>query len=142
MKDRKTVLKLLGTAVMFFAACHLVINIYVAAMPLFAGRAEIQVMMRSLVRVFGPIAIQENRDPAILTVKITTSLLFLLSGAGIFLCKEVFRRLLLFLLVARIMYGATVSIVRYLHPHLWIIIAVGVILFYYLTRPGVKAQFK
>ena len=142
MERQKLTLKLLGITVILFTSFHLLLNIYVSVISLFLQPDEVGRVMGRLVQALGPIAVQEDRNPAILAVKVTVSALFLMSGIGIFLRKEIFRKLLFFLLAARICYGVAISIIRYPHPHLAIIIAVGIILFYYLSRAKVKAQFR
>ncbi len=93
--------------------------------------------------MLGPIAVQEDRNIAILCVKITVSALFLTGGAGLMRFREWSRRLVLVLLALRIMYGTAVCVIKgFFHPHLAIIIAAGLFLFYYFTRPAVKAELK
>jgi uncharacterized protein YjhX (UPF0386 family) len=112
-------------------------------LPFILKSGEIQKLMHTLAQTFGPIAIQENRNIAVLSVKVTASTLFLTSGIGLIMFKEWARKLLFCILGLRIIYAFTICVIfNIFHPHFAIILAVGLFLFYYLTHPNVRQQFK
>lgn len=143
MLQQKFNIRLLGVIIIIFASVHLFLNLYIMILPSILKSDEIQKLMQTLSQTFGPIAIQKDRNIAILCIKVTVSALFLSSGIGMIKLKEWSRKLLICLLGLRIIYGLTIcAIFNLLHPHLAIITAVGLFLFYYLTRPKVKVQFR
>lgn len=140
--QQKFNIKLLGGIIAIFASLHLFLNLYIMILPLILKSDEVQKLMQTLSGMFGPIAIQQDRNIFILCIKITVSALFLTSGIGVIKLKEWSRKLLFILLGLRILYGFVVCAGHErFHPHLAIIIAVGLFLFYYLTRPRAKDQF-
>ena len=143
MQQQRLNIKLLGFLIIIFSSIHLFLNLYIMILPFILTSREIQRLMQALSQMFGPIAIQEDRNIIVLSIKITASALFLSSAMGIIDFKEWSRKLLLSLLGLRIIYGLIIcAIFNIFHPHLAIIIAVGLFLFYYLTRPKVREQFK
>ena len=142
MQQQKFNIRLLGVIIIIFSSMHLFLNLYIMILPFILEPDKLQKLMQMLSQMFGPIAIQENRNIAVLCIKVTTSALFLSSAIGIIKFKEWSRKLLFSLLGLRIIYGLAIcAIFNLFHPHLAIIIAVGLFLFYYLTRPKVKALF-
>ena len=140
---QKVNIRLLGVIVIIFSAIHLLLNLYIIILPLILKPDELQKLMQMLSQMFGPIAIQQNRNGVVLSIKVITSALFLSSGIGIIKYKEWSRKLLLCLCGLRVIYGLTICVIFSLfHPHFAIILAVGLFLFYYLTRSKVKEQFK
>jgi len=143
MQRQKSTIRLLGTAIILFAAMHLFLNLYIMILPFILKSDELQKVMHALSRTFGPIAIREDRNFAILCVKVSASALFISSGIGVIKFKEWSRKLVFCLLGLRIIYGfAICAISNIFHPHLAIILAEGLSLFYYLTRPAVRGEFR
>jgi len=136
-------IRVAGSLIVLFGTAHLFLNIYVAILPLILEPGQLTRLMHALSGALGRIAVQEDRDPVILCIKITASALFITSGIGLISFKEWSRRLLFCLLGLRIIYGAVICVIfRYFYPHLAVIIAVGLFLYYYFTRPRVKEQFR
>jgi hypothetical protein len=139
---RKANIRLLGSLVALFASAHLYLNIYVVISRFIVPGGIMKELMHALSGAFGPIAIQEDMNPLILSVKITASSLFVMSGFGVIGLKEWARKLLFALLGLRIAYGCVIcAAYRVLHPHLWLIIAEGAILYYYLGRRDAAERF-
>jgi len=143
MQWQKLTIRLLGITIILFAAMHLFLNLYIMILPFILKSDELQKVMHALSHTFGPIAIREDRNLAILCVKVSVSALFISSGIGVIKFKEWSRKLVFCLLGLRIIYGFTIcTISNIFHPHLAIILAEGLFLFYYLTRPAVKGEFR
>jgi len=140
---RRLNIKILGGVIAIFAAMHLFLNIYIVFAPLMLSPGELEKLMRTLSRLFGPIAIQQDRNGIILAVKLTVSALFLTGGIGITMFKKWARGLVICLLALRALYGTVVCVVLgILHPHLAIIVGAGSFLSYYFTRPGINKLFR
>jgi hypothetical protein len=106
------------------------------------GLEQSQELIQKLSGIFGPIAIREDMNMAMLFVKVAVSALFLSSAVGMIRFREWSRKLLFCLLGMRIAYGAVICYTyNILHPHLFIMILTGVFLFYYLTRRNIKREF-
>ena len=143
MQQQRLNIKLLGFLIAIFAVTHLFLNLYLVILPSILGPNEVRKIVQTLSRMFGPIAIREDMNMAMLSVKIMVSTLFLSSAIGLIRFKEWSRRLLFCLLAARILYGLVICIsYSTFLMHAVIIILVGLFLFYYLTRPGIKEQFE
>jgi hypothetical protein len=143
MQQHRFNIRLLGTIIIISAAAHLFLNLYIIILPFILKPDELQKLMHMLSQMFGPIAIQENRNGIVLSIKVIASTLFLSSGIGVIKFKEWPRKLLFSLLGLRIIYGLTICVIfNIFHPHLAIIILIGLFLFYYLTRPAVREQFR
>lgn len=143
MQRQKRTIRLLGITIILFAALHLFLNLSIMILPFVLKSDEVQKVMHALSRTFGPIAIREDRNLAIVCVKVAVSALFLSSGIGVIKFKEWSRKLVFCLLGARIIYGFTVcATLKIFHPHVAIILAEGLFLSYYLTRPAVRGEFR
>jgi len=142
MQQQKFYIRLIGILVIIFATIHLFLNLYIISLGFILKSNEIQKLMHTLAQTFGPIAIQENRNIAVLSIKVTASALFLTSGIGLIILKEWARKLLFCILGLRIIYALTICIIlNIFHPHFAIILAVGLLLFYYLNLPSIKRVF-
>ena len=136
-------IRLLGAIIITAATTHLFLNLYIIILPFILEPDELQKLMQTLSQMFGPIAIQENRHGIVLSIKVMAGALFLSSGIGVIKFKEWSRKLLLSLLGLRVIYGFVIcAIFNIFHPHLAIIIAVGLFFFYYFTRPSVCEEFR
>jgi len=143
MPRQKLTIRLLGVFIILSAGAHLVLNLSIMILPFILTYDEIHQLMRALSQTFGPIAIREDMNLVILCVKVTFSALFLSAGIAVVRFKEWSRKLLFCLLGLRILYGSAICVSAHIfHPHLVIIFAEGLFLFYYLTRPKVKEQFR
>ncbi len=143
MQRQKFNIRALGVLVIIFSSMHLLLNLCIIALPFILTSGEMQKFMHTLCRMFGPIAIQEDRNIAVLSIKVTASALFLASGIGMVKLKKWSRILLCSILALRIIYAFTVCLIlNIFHPHFAIILAVGLFLFYYLSRAGVREQFE
>lgn len=143
MQQEKLTIKFIGFLIMIFAATHLFLNLYVISLPFILKPDKLQKLIQMLTRAFGPIAIREDMNMAMLFVKVMVSALFLSSGIGIMKFKGWARKLLFLLLIMRIIYGSAICAgYNVFHAHLLIMIVVGLFLFYYFTRPKIKEQFR
>ena len=143
MRQEKFNIRLLGVLIVIFAAAHLFLNLYIITLPFILKLDELQKLIQILTRMFGPIAIREDMNTAMLFVKVIVSALFLSSGIGVIKFKEWSRKLLFCLLGLRIIYGSLIcASYNIFHVHLLVMILTGLFLFYYFTRPKVKEQFK
>ena len=142
MRKQATTIRLLAAVIVLSALFHLILNLYMAALPFILSCGEMEKTIDTLSRTLGPIAVQADRNPLILCVKVTASALFLTSGLGMLVLRAWSRRLLFLLLGLRIMYGTAICFIHnVLHPHLFVIIAAGLFLFYYLNRYEARRCF-
>lgn len=143
MQKQKFIIRLVGSVIIILGAMHLFLNLYIMILPFILKSNEVQKVMHALSDTFGPIAIREDRDLAILCVKVLVSSLFITGGIGIIKFKEWSRKLIFCLLGLRIIYGSAVCVLlNIFHPHLALIFAEGLLLFYFLTRPAVRGEFR
>jgi hypothetical protein len=139
---QKLITKALGIAIITFALLHLILNLYISILPCIVKSDELKNVMKTLSDTFGQIAVREDRDPAILCVKISVSALFFCAGIGITELKEWSRKLLFCLLEARIVYGLIICVtLSVLHLHMIAILMESLILFCYFNLPNVRKQF-
>jgi len=143
MQQQKLNVKLLGILIAIFSAFQMFSNLYIIILPHILKPNELEKLLQMLSRMFGPIVIQESMNIATLSIKAIFSALFLSSAIGMIKFKEWSRKLLFCLLGIRIIYGLKTCIIsKILHPSFMLILVVSIFLFYYLTRPKVKEQFK
>ncbi len=143
MQQQKLNIKLLGIIITILSAVQLFSNLYIMILPLILKPDESQRIIQMLSRMFGPIVVQANMSIVVLSIKAIFSGLFLSSGIGIIKFKEWSRKLLFCLLGIRIIYGLKTCVIsKVFHPHFVLILMVSLFLFYFLTRPKVKEQFK
>ena len=67
-------IRLLGALIVIFAATHLFLNLCIISLPFILKPDELRELMRGLSQTFGPIAIQENRNGIVLSIKVMASL--------------------------------------------------------------------
>jgi hypothetical protein len=142
MQAPKRWVRVIGSAVMFFAVIHLFLNLYIVIAHFTLEPDRLRGFVTALSKALGNIVVPDGMGAPVFFVKVLVSLSFLVAGAGLAALKGWSRRPLVALLALRLFYGVFICVhYKAMHPHLGLLFFEFIFLAYYLTRPAVRAVF-